>query len=461
MYIKRQAELFLQKWKDKPNRKPLIIRGARQIGKSRLITEFGKHHFKHLIILELEKEPELCSIFERNSSIQDIIKEIEIIKNTKIVYGETLIFIDEIQECPQALLKLRYFYEDTPLLHIIAAGSLLEFTLENESLSFPVGRVEFYYLYPINYSEFLNGIGEVMLLEHINNCDPYKGIEESIHSKARKLLKDYFLAGGMPEAVVEFINTKRYLACEPIWEGLIETYRADFKKYSKRVNTDNIEFVFLETPKLVGQQVNLTRMGSGTLKYREIKQALHLLEMAMIIYRVSRLLSVSFPLIASPHKRAKLLFLDTGLVQYINRISIEILNSTQYSSIYKGGFTEQFVGQELESLLYSNKRPELFYWQKDNPRGTAEIDFVYPFREHIIPIEVKAGLGNKLFSLHQFMYQYNPPFAIRVYDGALKTETIQSALPQTQGAIKYTLLSVPLYLIHRIPFFCEEIMREK
>lgn len=455
MYIKRLSENVLKEWQDRTKRKPLIVRGARQTGKSRLIDEYGKENFQQVVVLNLEKEPSLKKLFE-NEDINALVNEIELIKGVSIVPGKTLLFIDEIQQCPAAITKLRYFYEDKPELHVIAAGSLLEFVLDTETFSFPVGRVEFHYLFPLTLEEYLGGAGEYKLLEYLVGIRPMDKISPGVHQKLRNQLKNYMLVGGMPEATAQFLESKRHKDCEPIWESIVETYRDDFKKYSKRVNIDNLELAFQQVPTIVGQEINLTKLGQGIVGAREVKTALDLLQRAMILHTVYRAKGISFPLIPSMRKRHKMVFLDLGLVQYINNISAEIAQSENYSAIYKGGFAEQFVGQEFLPLVGSRKRPELFYWRKDRTKGAAEIDYVYPCGSHLIPIEVKFGKGGKLASLHQFIHQNKVPFAVRIYDGELNYETIEVTLPQ-QVKIKYPLLSVPLYMVHRLPSLCKAL----
>ncbi|MBI2092696.1 MAG: ATP-binding protein [Deltaproteobacteria bacterium] len=456
MYIKRLGEGFLREWRERGNRKPLIIRGARQTGKSRLVEQFGREKFEHTAVINFEKEPQFKAFFEKASDIKMLTSEIEVIKNIPIIPGKTLLFIDEIQQCPEAITKLRYFYEDFPELHVIAAGSLLEFVLESGLASFPVGRVEFYYLFPLCFREYLGGCGEAKLLEYLDSVGPRQNIEQLIHQKLRKMLKEYMLVGGMPEACAQFLTTRRYKDVEPVWESIIQTYRDDFKKYSKRGNTDNIEFAFTEAPHVVGQEMNLTKFGQGAIRPREVKVTLRLLERAMIVHNVHQIKHASFPLTPLFGKRSKLVFLDVGLVQYINHISAEILESQDYSAIYKGGIAEQLVGQELLPFTGSTRHPELYYWHKDRTKGTAEVDYIYPHVSQILPVEVKAGKGGSLASLHQFMFEYKKPLALRIYDGELHYEMIDVALPQS-GRAQYPLLSIPLYLIHRLPKLVSEL----
>lgn len=452
MYIQRNSEDFLNDWKSRQGRKPLIIRGARQTGKSRLALEFGKTRYEHLVVANLEKEPKLKALFDKTEPI-DIVRELEIIKDVPILPGKTLIFIDEIQECPPAITKLRYFYEDLPRHHVMAAGSLLEFVLETEQLSFPVGRVDFHYLFPLTFEEFLRGSGKDRLAGSIANCSVREQISETIHDEFRKYLESYFLVGGMPEAVAKFFETGQYREPELVKESILETYRDDFKKYSKRVNLSNLDFVFHEAPKWIGQRVNFSKMG-GEIRSRDTAVALHLLERAMVLHRVNRAQGVGFPLAALKKAQPKLVFLDLGLAQHVNHISKEIIESENYQSIYKGGFAEQFAGQELLPIMGAHRRPELFYWQRESKGATAEVDYLFPYGAHLLPVEVKAGRGSTLFSLHQFMAGHKAPLAIRIYDGPLQLEELTVSVPD----IKYRLLSLPLYMIPSLPRFLDEIL---
>lgn len=454
MYLKRNSEAFLEAWKEKKNRKPLILRGARQTGKSRLIEEFGKRFYENMVVVNLEKEPHLKQFFNLSETAQ-IIRELEIIKNISIVPEKTLIFIDEIQEYPPAIAKLRYLYEDLPQYHVIAAGSLLEFVLEKEQLSFPVGRVEFHYLFPLTFDEFLCGNKKNNLYKFLADTSLKNAISPAVHEELRKSLVTYLIVGGMPEAIVQFLESNKYLEAEAVKESILETYRYDFKKYSRRANVGNLQMFFSEAPKWIGRRVNLSKMNEG-LKSRDAGVALDLLQRAMVVYRVNRLQSLSYPMLPLKKAQPKLVFLDLGLVQYANHISEEILRSENYHSIYKGAFAEQLVAQELLALLGSCRYPELFYWQRENKGATAEIDYIFPYKAYLLPIEVKAGKGPTLFSLHQFMAQYNVPLAIRIYDGQLLAEEIYNPVTKSN----YKMLSVPLYLIAKLPEFVKEILNE-
>lgn len=454
MYINRKNKDFLKKWKSGKGRKPLIIRGARQTGKSWLVSEFGKSDYGHLVVLNFEGEPSLKALFEKED-VFEIVRELEVIKDTPIIPGKTLVFLDEIQECPPAIIKLRYFYEEMSEQHIIAAGSLLEFVLENEQISFPVGRVEFNYLFPLTFEEFLKGLQKGRLLDTIKNASVESGIPQLVHNELNKILTSYFLIGGMPEAAASFIEDRQYRQTERIKESIIETYRDDFKKYSKRVNVDNVDFIFTESPKWIGRGVNLSKMGAGDIRSRDAGVALNLLQRAMILHRANRIRSVCFPLLPYKKARPKLVFLDIGLAQYMNGISKEILQSKSFHDIYKGGLVDQFVGQEFLAVFGERKRYELFYWHREERGASAEIDYLLPFENHLLPVEVKSGKGTTLYSMNQFMLKYKTPFAIRIYDGSLRLEKLETSV------VSYRLLSVPLYMIGELPRLIEGVLNDR
>lgn len=453
MYIVRKNEILLKEWHKRDHKKPLIIRGARQTGKTCMIEQFGRQNYSHMVVINFDKEPELKLMFKRRKPIE-IVRELEVIKNIPIASQKTLLFIDEIQDCPEAIKKLRYFYEDLPDYHVIAAGSLLEFVLERKKISFPVGRVEFQYLYPLSFEEYLGGCHETGLLKILKEIRPHENISVNIHERLRQLLGEYLLIGGMPEVQTLFFETRRYRDADFIKESILETYRDDFKKYYKRVNVDNLDLIFRVAPKWIGKRLNLSKMHPGQLKSREAGVAINLLQRAMILFRVECSKDVSFPLTPHVKTQPKLIFLDLGLVQYVNRISQEIILGENYHCAYKGAFAEQLVGQELLSVLGSLHRPELFHWQRKDSTSMAEVDYLFPFKSHILPLEVKAGFGSSLFSLHQFMFRNKCPLALRVYDGPLDLREIRIAQPQ----IKYKLLSIPLYMIAQTQRLVNEVI---
>ncbi len=456
MDIPRAITPLLIEWKNNSDRKPLIIRGARQVGKTHAVTSFGKKYFKHCFSLNFEKDRDYQKLFETSQSISKLLAELEVLSRLPITQGQTLVFFDEIQACPRAIELLRYFYEEAPQCPVIAAGSLLEFVLEKNISSFPVGRVTMRYMYPLSFEEYLLAEGEGKLLDYFHNLGFNDPAVDVIHEKSRQCLRHYLLLGGMPKVVHAYLTHKNLLQTEEQKQDLIQTFRDDFRKYGNRVNTDNLDIAFREAAHYMGQQFNYGQMGLDSR--HQALQATGMLEKAMLLRRVRPVQSVSFPLIPRKKSVSKIIFLDVGLAQFMSGISSEIIHSDNLSSVYKGGIAEQFVGQTLLTLVGTHSHPELFFWQSQRKSAQSEIDFVYPYQAYLIPIEVKYGKGGALASLHQFMHQHKAPVAIRIYDGPLRYETLKIHLPQNQKAFSYRLLSLPLYLIHELPRFLTQVV---
>ncbi len=438
----------LLEWKNDPGHKPLILRGARQVGKTHLVETFAKAQFKNVVSLNFERHQHLEPIFSSGLPITELIAKLEVVTQTRITAGETLIFFDEIQACAPAIASLRYFYEELPQLHVIAAGSLLEFALDQADTAFPVGRVTMRYLHPFSYLEFLWAVGEDALANYLRQVPLTENILDPLHQKARNLLRNYLLLGGMPEVVSRYYESQSFIKADSHKEDLLKTFQDDFRKYGRKVNVHHLEIVFKMAAEHIGQRVQFSHV-EGVASSQAIA-ASRLLEKAMLIRRVPRLQAVSFPMLPKRKASPKLLFLDVGLAQHLNRISQQIIESDNISAIYKGGLAEQYVGQTLLALLGTCSAPELFFWQRDHGPAQAEVDYVYPYQSYLLPIEVKFGRGSTLASLHQFVSAHQPPLALRIYDGMLSIEPVKARLPQG-GFVDYRMLSVPLYLCHELP----------
>lgn len=449
MFIQRKLLPHFISWQVKKRRKPLIVRGARQVGKTSVITHFGKTHFKNYVVLNFENEAHVRRIFETQNDVREILKQIEVYKNTTIRPEETLLFLDEIQACPAAIGRLRYFFEEIPQYPVIAAGSLLEFTLDDEIRSFPVGRVEFLYLFPLNFSEFLQAIGEEKLHDYLSTVAPDQKIPEALHAKFRQHLRDFFLVGGMPEAVATFCDTGSIQQTQSVMNSLMQTLQEDFRKYRTRFDPYHLEFIFQEITKWIGKRINFTKLGGAELTPTQVTTGMRLLQQAMLIHWVHPVSSLKFPLHKKSRVHPKMVFLDLGLAQVMNRISQEIITTPSLSSIYQGGLAEQFVSQEILTSLAEQGKPEMFFWTSENKKSVAEIDLLLPLKASLIPVEIKSGEGGRLASLHQFNFLHSPRLSLRVYDGPLTQEKVSVLLP-TQEKISYPLLSIPLYLTNQI-----------
>lgn len=392
--MKRLITTKLQTWKNQKNRKPLIVRGARQVGKSWSITDFGNRFFEGQIhIVNLEKRVDWHTIFEKNLDAVRILTELEILLNISIKQGKDLLFFDEIQACPKAISSLRYFYEQLPALHVIAAGSLLEFALED--ISFPVGRVQMINMFPMSFSEFLRAIQKERLATIIEGVPLEQPI--AIHNMLQETLKNYFFIGGMPECVKTFVSTGKMLAVQQVQTDLIDTYRQDFSKYTPHVNKRCLNDVLLSTAGRVGQQIKYTHLSEG-FSGKTIKKAFDLLNTARVLHRVSATSPSGFPLaMGASTKKFKAIMVDIGLLTRLSGLSLSVeYQKNQLLSIFKGALAEQFIGQEL----LANGQEKLFYWARAAKNSNAEVDYLTTKGNEIIPVEVKNSASGRLKSLH-------------------------------------------------------------
>lgn len=402
--MERTIDVKLIKWKNQPFRKPLIVRGARQVGKTYSITHFGKTCFDHLIKLDFERNRSVHKIFDQDLSVQKIIQDIEIFSEIKIIPGKTLLFFDEIQECERALLSLRYFYEELPGLHIIAAGSMLEFALGQ--VSFPVGRVAFEWMQPMTFYEFLNAAEKNILAEQLPCISNFEPVSEFTHQKIIEQLKIYFLTGGMPEAVKRYCHTGSIADSFKVHEEIFQAYLQSLITYNRRADIDSLDHIMRMIPSFIGSQIKYTRLDPER-RIEKTKTSLQILEKALILQIIRSSNAGSLPLGAGVStKKMKPLFLDIGLVQYNSGISAtDILRAKDLSHIYRGALSEQFVGQEIVAAGGSESR-KMYYWARDTKNSVAEIDYLYVHDGTILPIEVKSGPKGKLKSLHIFMQEH-------------------------------------------------------
>jgi len=384
----------LEQWKTKANRKPLILRGARQVGKTWAVNTFGNQYFKgKLRQVDFEKHPDWHDIFEKNLDVNRIISELELVLNTSIEPGKDLLFFDEIQSCPQAIMALRYFYEELPDLHVIAAGSLLEFSLKD--ISFPVGRIQFLNMFPMTFAEFLLACGKVQLADLLLASD--QEYSENVHNMFLDELRLYFFTGGMPECVKSYAGRRKLKEVFDIQKQLIETYRADFSKYAPYADRRCLNSVLTSAAKMVGQQIKYARLTNDFTSPTN-KKAFDLLNMARVIYKIPSTSPAGLPLGASASsKKFKALMVDIGLMQNLCGVNFnEEKNKLDLLDIYRGALAEQFVGQELLAVDQS----ELYYWSREAKSSSAEVDFVLENGGKILPIEVKSGVSGKLRSMH-------------------------------------------------------------
>jgi uncharacterized protein len=385
-------------WKDKKHRKPLIINGARQVGKSWLVKHFGEHYFANDIVsINFEKQRDLHVIFKQNFDVNRIISELQLVLGVSIVKGKTLVFFDEIQSCSEALGSLRYFYEDIPDLHVIAAGSLLDFEFRDQP--YPVGRVEIMNLYPMTFTEFLVANNKESLADFLKQTP--KEIPESVENILSEQLQLYFIIGGMPESVKYYIDTQNFTGIKDIQNNLLYTYEQDFKKYKPSINTDCLQDIIENITKLIGNQIIYTKL-SDRFTIPTIKKGVDLLKTARLIDSVPNVSIAGLPLTPSG-KQFKTFFLDIGLL--IRKRQIEyasLYTKRQLTSAFEGVLAEQFVAQQILAHTDNN----LSYWSRTETGASSEVDFVVVKDGQIIPVEVKAGGSGSLKSLHYLLEKY-------------------------------------------------------
>jgi len=425
-------ELLL--WKQQKSPLPLLVRGARQVGKSYIIERFGHDHFDNTIVLNFEYHPEYSQFFE-SLVPEEILKKIYLTLSEKVTLGKTLLFLDEIQECPNAIMALRYFKEKMPGLHVIGAGSLLEFAINDEAISMPVGRIEFLRMRPVSFQEFLRIIGRKELVEFLSQVTLSDGIPISVHETLLKCVREYMVVGGMPAVIQQYLEDKTLESPQRMQSVILNTYRSDFGKYGKKTNHKHLQTVFQKTPALIGQGIHYSKIDPD-VRSRELKKSIELLKLAGIIYPAYACSASGLPLNALINeKKFKLIYLDVGLVKRLTGLGPEILMAEELLLINRGAIAEQFVGQELLANADPYDDNELFYWERGG-RGVAEVDYVVSIGSRIVPIEVKAGATGTLKSLRIMMQEKKLSTGVRI--------------SQHQLGLDRDILSVPLYMISEL-----------
>lgn len=450
--MERTALQPLKNWLTSVGRKPLVIRGARQVGKTWLVRQFAKTAGKTLVELNFEKQPSYASFFSSNDP-QQILLNLTAVTNEKINPENTVLFLDEIQAVPQLLSKLRWFCEDLAQLPVIAAGSLLEFVLAEHSFSMPVGRISYMHLEPLSFEEFLLASDKKALFDYLKTFDLTVNIPLAIHEQLMLLFKTYVLVGGLPSAVASWIVEHSPSRVSQIQHDLLATYRDDFAKYKSRIATERLEEVLVGTPKMLGKKFVFSRV-NASVSSNTIKQALTLLEKARICCRVQSCSANGVPLASEiKEKYFKEIFLDTGLCCAMLGLNLSHINAVaEMTLVNQGGIAEQVVGQLLRTIEPSYIEPTLYCWNREEPGASAEIDYVIAHGNQAIPIEVKAGATGSLKSLHLFMGLKKIPVAIRI-NSDVPSKTAVKSKDNFGNQVEYTLISLPFYLageIHRL-----------
>ncbi len=442
--FERDILLEMKKWREKDTRKPLILRGARQVGKTTVVRQFSEE-FREFIYLNLEL-PEDRKPFEQFSNFESLLQSLFFLKNKSLAErSNTLVFIDEIQEVPDALQQLRYFFEEAPDIPVIAAGSMLE-SLFNPNISFPVGRVEYLVIQPASFREFLGAIGETAALQQVLTIPA----ASFAHDALLKLFRTYCLIGGMPEIVAHYAAHKDLTALTSIYESLLVSYLDDVEKYAHR--TSQIEYIrhairasFAEA----GKRIKFQHFGNSSYKSREMGEALRALEKALLIHLVYPQTSPVLPLLPDLSKSPRLHVLDTGMLNYFVGLQQEILGTSDLNSLYQGLVIEHIVGQELLACQYSSLHG-LSFWIREKATSSAEVDYLFRYKEKLVPVEVKSGATGTLRSLALFMDMAPHNIAIRLYAGEILISTIT-----TSGGKTVHLLNLPYYLVSQIEKYLE------
>ncbi len=447
--MKRDRASFLTNWLNSNPRKPLVVRGARQVGKTWLIRDLASSQARQLIELNFEKRPDLTSLFSSNDP-KEIIINISASIGSKIEPTKAILFLDEIQAAPHLLEKLRWFSEDMPELPVVAAGSLLDFTLAKHEFSMPVGRIGYMYLEPLSFEEFLDAIGQHELRAYLQNYVWDLNIPTAIHSQLIKILKEYLVIGGMPEAILSWITEKTPSIVNQIHFDLLATYRDDFAKYSGRLSTNRLEDIMNSVPLQLGKKF-VYKNANSDISSAPLKQALDLLSTARICHRIIATSANGLPLGAeSNEKFLKVIMLDCGLCSASLGLSLNQLQSiSEISLINSGGMAEQLVGQLLRTITAAYIPSSIYYWQRDKKGAEAEIDYIIQHENQVIPIEVKAGTTGTLKSLHQFMKEKKGRIAIRINSDIPRAGPV-CVKDSSGSSIEYNLLSLPFYLLGQL-----------
>lgn len=454
--MKRKQLIFLQRWLARTNRKPLVLRGARQVGKSTVVRLFAAEQCLDLAEVNLELHRDLEGVFA-SMDISLIIRNLESIVG-KSFGPATILFLDEIQATPSAIAALRYFYEQRPQLAVVAAGSLLEFTLSNHGFSMPVGRIEYFHMGPMTFSEYAEAMdphvhGE---LQRFTMSAPPT---IKAHQKLTLLQREFMLTGGMPEAVEALRATGDWAEVTSVQRSISSTYQDDFAKYAKREQLVGLQRVFQSIPRVIGDKIKYANLLPDA-RAADVRSLLDLLEKARVFIPVRRTDCGGLPLASGVDpKFSKPLFMDVGLVAHILGVRRNDLDHLdERVLINEGPLAEQYIGQHL--ARQRSGQPELFYWARESRKSNAELDFVIQHGMQMVPIEVKAGKSGRLRSLHGFMQDKQLPLAVRFDLNPPSIMTIETSVPTASGpqSVTYRLLSLPLYAVDRLSELLDELM---
>lgn len=454
MYYPRLIDTYLSEWASRTTHKPLLLRGARQVGKSSAVRHLGES-FESFVEINFEKQYAYGNLFQSGDiDVKRIVSQIAALTGKQIKPGETLLFLDEIQMCPEAIMSLRFFKEDMPDLHVIAAGSLLEFALE-ELPTFGVGRIHSMFIFPMTFDEFLMANGENLLLAARKMSSSSHPLPLSLYNKLTELLRTYMLVGGMPEAVSKWVETHDYLACQEVQDDIVVTYEDDFPKYRKKVDPTLLRLTMRSAAVQATRKFVYSEVGGG-YKSTDVKEALELLTQAGILIPVTHTAANGLPLGSEADTSyRKMLLLDTGLMLRllnmttgdISELMEHILTSDVSDLANKGPMAETIAGLELLHYRTPNIRHELYYWQRQAKNSQAEVDYISSYRQTVLPIEVKAGTQGGMKSLWMFMREKKLTSAVRCSLENFGTFDYEDK--EEGGAIRHVQIC-PLYAISQL-----------
>ncbi len=410
--MKRIIDHFLLEWKSDGLRQPLLLRGARQVGKTYAVRQLGKT-FEHFVEINFEATPSARSVFDAGLDPHRIIRDLSSISQKSIIPGKTLLFLDEVQITPIAITALRYFYELMPTLHVIAAGSLLDFAIEEVGV--PVGRITFLYMYPLSFAEFLVAIGYSILLQEIMQHSPIAPFSSTLHSLALRCVGEYLAIGGMPYAIAQWLDKQDPLAFTAVHRRILGAYRQDFGTYARKLQVKYVDLIFKHIPLQMGRKFKYSLV-EGEYRKRELAPALDLLETAGIAHKIHYSAGQGIPLGAQIDPQDyKTIFLDIALAQTaLGLKTAEWFLNPEDDLVNKGTVVESFVGQELMAYSEPYDKAELFYWHRETGPANAEVDYLINLNRTVIPLEVKAGSGSTLRSMHSFLERHpTSPYGVR------------------------------------------------
>ena len=454
MYYPRLIDKYLSEWASRQTHKPLLLRGARQVGKSTAVRHLAES-FESYVEINFEKQASYIPLFQaKDIDVKAIISQISAMAGKRIESGKTLLFLDEVQVCPEAIMSLWFFKEDMPELHVVAAGSLLEFALEDVPSS-GVGRIHSMFMFPMTFDEFLIANGEQLLMEARDAASSSRPLSQPLYEKLVALMRTFMLVGGMPEAVAKWVETHDYLACQEVQDDIVVTYEDDFPKYRKKIDPVLLRNTMRSTAAQATSKFVYSAVEGG-YRASDVKKALDMLAKAGIVIPVTHTDANGLPLGSEADTSyQKMLLLDTGLMLRllnmttgdVSELTEQILTSDVTDLVNKGSLAEMLAGLELLHYRTPNIRHEIYYWQRHSKNSQAEVDYISSYRQMVLPIEVKAGTQGGMKSLWMFMREKKLTNAVRC--SLENFGTFDYTDPERNGAVRHVQIC-PLYAISQM-----------